>query len=103
MTRVTYDESEYTMEISGHAGAGAPGADLVCAALTILMRTLEASAEDEASGMQPTLLHRDGYVRVQCRPGKKHTARCREMMRTVFRGYELMAAQYPENVQAYRI
>lgn len=103
MTKVKYDESEFSIEIAGHAGAGVPGYDLVCAAATILMRTLEAAAKDDPTNLQGLIRHAPGYVRVQCFPGQRARGRCREMMRTIFRGYELLAMQYPEYVRAEKI
>lgn len=102
MTRVYYDESNQVMEISGHAGAGEKGQDLVCAAATILMRTLQAAVQEYPAQYMPSVYKRDGYVRIECNPKAKWTARCREIYKTVFIGYELLAAQYPMNVQTYK-
>ena len=43
MTTIVYDPAGPWMEFSGHAGAGEPGRDLVCAALSTLMYTLIAA------------------------------------------------------------
>ena len=37
MTHVTYDRSALRLEMEGHADAGPPGSDPVCAALSMLM------------------------------------------------------------------
>lgn len=102
MTKVFYDEQNNLMEISGHAGAGTKGNDLVCAAATILMRTLQAAVQEEPARFMPNILKRDGYARIACSPKPKWTVRCREIYRTTFIGYELLAAQYPMNVQTYK-
>lgn len=101
MTRVFYDEWGNVMEISGHAGAGTKGYDLVCAAATILMRTLQAAVMEEPAHFLPNVLKRDGYVRIECNPKTQWKARCRVIYKTIFIGYELLATQYPENVQTY--
>lgn len=99
MTKIIYDESNNVLEISGHAGAGEPGEDLVCAAVTILMRTLEASVMDNRARLCPTVCHKDGYARIQCNPAPRAKAKSKEIFTTIYRGYELLAQQYPEYVR----
>lgn len=103
MTRVSYDTENLTMEINGHAGAGTPGHDLVCAAVTMLMRTLEASVMDNKERLRPTVCHRNGYARIQCDPAPRARAKAKEIYATIYRGYELLAIQYPEYVQAQTV
>lgn len=67
--------------MSGHAGAGEPGRDIVCAALSILMYSLVASgAEGRVEGGEAELLLPDRDVDV---------ALC---------GFRLLAESYPEYV-----
>lgn len=101
MTKVTYDAENYMMEIDGHAGAGEPGRDIVCAAETILMRALVAAVMDERTKLRPAVRTRSGYARIQCAPTPRARATCRTMMRTVYTGYELLAQRYPEHVKVY--
>ena len=46
MTRVEYDRAALSLSMEGHAGAGEPGYDLVCAALSTLMMTLERRVQE---------------------------------------------------------
>ena len=67
--------------MSGHAGAGEPGRDIVCAALSILMYSLVASgAEGRVESGEAELLLPDRDVDV---------ALC---------GFRLLAESYPEYV-----
>lgn len=103
MTRVFYDERNNLMEISGHAGAGTKGNDLVCAAATILMRTLQAAVQEEPARFMPNILKRDGYARIACSPKPKWTVRCREIYRTTFtRLPDIMARENPSLLEQIR-
>ena len=67
--------------MSGHAGAGEPGRDIVCAALSILMYSLVASgAEGRVERGEAELLLPDRDVDV------------------AFCGFRLLAESYPEYV-----
>ena len=101
MTKITYDAENYTLEMDGHAGAGAPGQDIVCAAETILMRALVAAVMDEQSKLCPSVRQRSGYAKVQCSPTPRAKTMCKAMMQTIFTGYELLAQHYPEHVKVY--
>ena len=46
MIRVSYETGNHCMTMDGHAGAGEYGHDIVCAAASILMHTLEATVMD---------------------------------------------------------
>ena len=48
MTRVCYDRAALSLSMEGHAGAGEAGNDLVCAALSALMLTLEKRMQETA-------------------------------------------------------
>ena len=99
MTRVVYDEKNLKMDIRGHAKAGDYGSDLVCAAASILMHTLEAALEDRGEELMPAVRKCPGEAMILCRPEAEHEQRCRDIMRTVFIGYELLANRWPENVE----
>lgn len=99
MTRVIYDERTLRMEIRGHAQAGEYGGDLVCAAASALMQTLEAALQDRREELLPTVQKGPGEALIQCRPEAEREQQCRDIMRTVFIGYELLANRYPQNVK----
>lgn len=79
MTRI--EREGRWLRMSGHAGAGEPGRDIVCAALSILMYSLVASgAEGRVERGEAELLLPDRDVDV---------ALC---------GFRLLAESYPEYV-----
>lgn len=81
MTRVEYSPAARRLRLTGHAGAGEPGRDIVCAALSILMYSLVASgAEGRVERGEAELLLPDRDVDV---------ALC---------GFRLLAESYPEYV-----
>jgi uncharacterized protein YsxB (DUF464 family) len=57
MTRVRYDRADLCLSMEGHAGAGKPGNDPVCAALSALMMTLERRMQETAERTLPTGYH----------------------------------------------
>ena len=81
MTRIEYSPDARRLRLTGHAGAGEPGRDIVCAALSILMYSLVASgAEGRVEKGEAELLLPDRDVDV---------ALC---------GFRLLAESYPEYV-----
>lgn len=81
MTRIEYSPAARRLRLTGHAGAGEPGRDIVCAALSILMYSLVASgAEGRVERGEAELLLPDRDVDV---------ALC---------GFRLLAESYPEYV-----
>lgn len=100
MTRVRYDERELRMEIIGHAGFAEHGGDIVCAAASILMQTLETALQDCADELLPTVRKRPGEAMIYCDPEPEQERKCRDIMRTIFAGYELLANSYPDNISA---
>ncbi len=81
MTRIEYSPDARRLRLTGHAGAGEPGRDIVCAALSILMYSLVASgAEGRVERGEAELLLPDRDVDV---------ALC---------GFRLLAESYPEYV-----
>ena len=53
MTRVCYDRAGLLLRMEGHAQAGPEGQDLVCAALSMLMMTLERRMQERAEAVLP--------------------------------------------------
>ena len=102
MTRIFYDEANYCMDMKGHAKFAQKGEDLVCAALSVLMFTLEEAVEDHRETLLPTISHTDGEIRIQCRPKDKHRKTCRTIFQTIYAGCELMASRFPEYVQSIK-
>ena len=100
MTRIRYDREELRLEMEGHAGAAPKGADPVCAALSMLMMTLERRMQEQAEEMLPAVSRGPGSFMICCRPEDEALARCRESFDTVFAGLALLAENRPEYVTA---
>lgn len=102
MTRIYYDDGGFSLTMKGHAGAAPAGQDIVCAAASMLMFTLQAAVEDHMQALMPTVLHTDGEIRISCRPAPRQKKLCRTIYRTIFTGCELLAQNYPDHVMTIR-
>ena len=98
MTRILYEPAALRLSMRGHAAAGPKGGDLVCAALSMLMLTLEARCREREEDFLPTLSRAPGEFSIQCRPEEGQEACCRESFDTVFAGLALLAEHEPEHV-----
>ena len=97
MTRVRYYPDEFHIHVEGHAGAGKPGEDIVCAGISTLGFTLIAAADDY--NMELFLNEADGVMDVRCSPSEETKEQCRTVFDTLAQGYELLAAKYPDNIK----
>jgi uncharacterized protein YsxB (DUF464 family) len=98
MTTVTFDPDEFLVDIKGHAGAGEPGSDPVCAGISVLTFTLvNAAAEYYEAHIYINDI--DAEVRVRCYPDPEQERLCMEMLRTIMRGFELIHEEHPENIK----
>ena len=88
MTLVVYEPETPAMEFIGHALAGPPGGDPVCAALSILMYTLIAALP------APRVRSGEGYCRVE--GSEKANSGAYGFTLT---GIRLLAENYPQNVR----
>jgi len=97
MTRVEYDRAALCLTMEGHAGAGETGKDLVCAALSTLMMTLERRMQDTAERTLPIVKRAPGFFAIRCTPEEDEKL-CRECFDTVAAGIAVLAENRPENV-----
>lgn len=97
MTRVEYDRAALSLTMEGHAGAGEPGEDLVCAALSALMMTLERRMEETAERTMPIVKRTPGFFAIRCAP-EEDEALCRECFDTVAAGIAVLAENRPDHV-----
>lgn len=99
MTRVHYDREGLCLAIEGHAGAGEYGRDTVCAALSILVMSLEKRLGEMDGDVLVTVSRSPGRVRICAAAGAESERLCRESFDTVFAGLRLLGENRPENVQ----
>lgn len=97
MTHVFYDRAALSLSMEGHAGAGEAGGDLVCAALSALMMTLERRLQETGERTLPIIARSPGFFAVRCSP-EEDEALCRECFDTVAAGIAVLAENRPEHV-----
>ena len=82
--------------VSGHAGAGEHGNDIVCAAVSSAVY-MTANTITEICGCPADIEERDGYL--SCAVSEKDADRCQ----TIFRGFSLhmqqMHSQYSQYIE----
>lgn len=98
MIEARYDEGTPALTVTGHAGSARYGRDLVCAAASILMLTLERALENKGM-LGAESEKRSGYAKIICVERGEST---REIFETIFAGYALLAEEWPEYVKTER-
>ena len=101
MIKVVYRRKRNKLNIDGHAYSGEPGHDLVCASASILAYTLAASVKNMVSAGQvkePIIELDAGRAKIACKPPPANKSVVTLMFDTVCAGFELLAANYPENI-----
>ena len=92
------DREGVCLSMAGHAGAGEKGADIVCAAASILAYT---AAEEMLQLHRAGILHQPPLVRLAPGSARVEAGNClasRAAFSVIETGFSLLAAQYPENV-----
>ena len=99
MIKVIYEADpeggKLTMRAEGHAGYAPAGPDIVCAAVSCLMQTLAYSAADDERTSSCIYQGKEGPV-VNVEAGD--SVLMRDKFELVADGLDLLAEQYPENV-----
>ena len=98
MTRIRLTGRQGTLlgfEVSGHAGAGVEGNDIVCAAISFLAITC-ANALESVAGQAPKTTQAEGYLKAEL-PGKPNQAATTILM-TFSQGAADLAQAYPAHV-----
>lgn len=101
MIQVVYYRQYNRLTVEGHAHAGEPGHDLVCAGASTLAYTLAANV----GRMEEMDLVRDavaileiGKAEISCRPKSKFTSLVGAIFNSVCVGFELLARDNPEYI-----
>lgn len=89
MIKVCYDADGPELSMSGHAGQGARGSDVVCAAASVLLFTL--LSELLRLGVEHERQMRPGFARIRGQGG-------RAVFDCVCTGLMLLAENYPDAV-----
>ncbi len=90
------------LRVRGHAGAGEPGEDIVCAAVSILVMTLlENIRELEAEGLVTvrTLGMGPGSATLWCEAAQEHRQKLEAVFTTIGKGFQLLGNEAGQFVQ----
>lgn len=101
MVTVTYCRNDFRLTVTGHAGAGKPGEDVVCAGVSALVLTLGANVAElclQENARNPVLRTQPGDACIACTPQKGMEQVLMLMFDTVCEGFALLQKLYPENV-----
>lgn len=101
MINVTYNRRDTTLTVKGHAGAAPRGQDLVCAAASVLAFTALAVVDENKERFLPAVVTDadSADFRIMCNPVDGQLGRCRDVLDTVFTGFEILAGEYPDYVR----
>ena len=95
MIKVTYYREHNRLTMEGHAGYAPYGEDIVCAAATILARTLAANVNhlcQIGSAKEPVIRLVDGNAEIACKPDHKYRSVVGSTFEAVCVGFEILAA-----------
>lgn len=101
MIKAVYDRKENKITVEGHAFSGEPGYDLICASASMLIYTIAAavnSAQQHDHVANAVINLESGNGTVSCEPHKQFKGAITLIFDSICAGYELLAANYPENV-----
>ena len=102
MIHVCYDRRGHRVTVTGHAGFAERGADILCAAASMLLHTLGGAvrrlsergfAEDVGVSLHT------GAGEVSCVPVAELDCTVTAVMDSIVLGFRLLAADYPEYVR----
>jgi uncharacterized protein YsxB (DUF464 family) len=101
MIQVIYHRLYNRVTVTGHAGSGPEGHDIVCAAVSSLALTLAANvsymeAQDAVHGVITKL--EEGNAEIQCTAYRRYKDSVEQIYRSICVGFELLATKYPDNI-----
>lgn len=101
MITVTYYRGYHRVTVKGHAGSAELGKDLVCAAVSALVLTLEANVRrwDGKGYCYSTAVTVDGGdAEIQVQPKSYFRLSIMQILDAVCAGFEVLAREFPEYV-----
>ena len=99
MIRVSFCPEDYAVRITGHAGSGPKGRDLLCAAVSALALTLERNvAQMDRLGWltEQQVSLEPGNALIRCRPRKDCAGAVKLIFAGIWAGFTLLAEKWPE-------
>lgn len=107
MVRAEFDKKNesISLKLSGHAGAGKKGSDIVCAAATMLCYTaaqvIQYMFGEDKLEKKPEIRLEEGNACVIAVPKEEYYNECLHTFFVVQAGYALLEKSYPKNVALY--
>lgn len=101
MIVVTACPEECFVEVTGHAGSGPKGQDLVCAGVSALVLTLEEAVKTMARAgwlRQQTLKIAPGNAEIRCTAKQERLPEVQLAFAVITAGFHRLARQWPEYV-----
>lgn len=101
MINVVYDKQANSLTVTGHAGAGKKGEDIVCAAVSALVLTLAENIRDlhrTGTAKHCFVQVRDGAAELSCTPTRGLEAVVQCVFGAVCCGFALVQEMHPKYV-----
>lgn len=101
MIQAKYYRFYNKLTVTGHAGAGKKGEDLVCSAASILVHTLAVNVEHMAdAGLVDSIKVdvQDGDAKISCRARFGSERIVANTFQSVCVGFEILASKFPEYI-----
>lgn len=93
---IVIQKDRNVVTITGHAGYGEPGKDIVCAAVSVLVQTLAASAK-QLTADHMEVEYRAGFARISYNGNLSEDTHL--LMDSFFIGIQMIADTYPQYVR----
>ena len=100
MINITFKPKTMELEITGHAGHGKKGKDIVCSAISCLFYTLGESLYEGIEMLEeaPIFKDEDGEGYLSCIPKKEYEPNISLIYWTILNGMKMVADNYKKNV-----
>ena len=102
MVEIKYDQQNHRVTVTGHAGSGQKGHDLVCASVTTLVLTLAQDIEDliqRGAAADPVVDIQEGHAELACTAMAGWDAVVQLVFDTLCAGFHGLSEAQPEHVR----
>ena len=101
MVTIEFKPKTLELTITGHAGHGKKGKDIVCASVSMLFYTLGEALYDSVDMLEeaPVFKDEEGEGYLSCIPKKEYAGNIARSYWTILEGFQLLADQYKKNVK----
>jgi len=96
MIEITFRPDTFCLDITGHAGYGKPGEDIVCAAVSTLFYTLGEALYQSCEMLDGDFIFSDenGNGQISCKPKQEYEGNIARTFWTILTGFELLEKNY---------